>query len=71
MPDPVSVMVLPFKLAGPLFTLNATGRLELEVGTVTANGPAPKTLSLIAPNAAIVWLLLETLKLVVTSLAAL
>jgi hypothetical protein len=58
-PAPVSVTVFPLIVAGPLFTLNVTGKLELEAGTETTNGAAPKTLSPIVLKAAIVWLDLE------------
>ena len=41
-PEPVSMIVLfEVILAGPLFTLNFTGRLLVEVGMATLNGFAP------------------------------
>ena len=55
LPTPVSVtMLLPDMLAGPLFTLSVTGRLELATGAVTANGALPYDLPPIAPNPVIV-----------------
>jgi len=48
--------VFPLSVAGPLFTLRIRGKSELEVGAVTANGAVPRSLSLIALKAPMVWL---------------
>ena len=72
MPTPVSVTrLLPDMLAGPFFTLSVTGRFELAVGAVTANGAFPYDLPPIAPNTPSVCDAVVTAKLVVTSVAAL
>ena len=71
MPTPVSVTVLPEIVAGPDFTLNVTGKLLVEVGAVTAKAASPKALVPMLANAAIVWVAFETVKFVVTSVAAL
>ena len=68
-PTPVMVAVLPDIVAGPDFTLRVTGRLLLEVGTVTVNGEAPKVFDVMVANAPILWVAFDTVKLVVTSCA--
>jgi hypothetical protein len=58
-------------VAGPDFTLKVTGKLLDEDGAVTANGASPKALVPMLVKAPIVWAPFETVKLVVTSEAAL
>ena len=58
-------------VAGPDFTLKLTAKPLLASGAVTAKGKSPKALFSMFTKAAIVWLALETVKLVVTSGAGL
>ena len=67
----MSVTELPEMLAGPDLMLKVTGKLLLAVGAVTANGASPKVLLPMLVKDSIVWVALETEKLVVTSAAAL
>jgi hypothetical protein len=58
-------------VAGPDFTLKVTGKLLLAAGGVTAKAASPKVLLPMLVKAPIVWAPFETVKLVVTSVAAL
>jgi hypothetical protein len=58
-------------VAGPDFTLKATDKPLLAVGAATANEELPKVLLVMLAKVPIVWVPLETEKVVVTSGAAL
>ena len=58
-------------VAGPDLTLSAIGRPEVAEGDGTVNEAAPKVLVAIEENVPMVCVALLTLKLVVTSVAAL
>ena len=69
-PAPVRVTVFPVMVAGPLFTLNASGNPLLELGALILNGDAPNAFAAIGVNAEMVCDAPATMKLVVTSGAA-
>jgi hypothetical protein len=58
-------------VAGPLFTLRVTGSPLLALGALTLNGDAQSAFGGMALNAEMIWEALVTIKLVVTSGAAL